>query len=176
MHEKVFGFLINHGQHEVVPVNSTKVLSREIRNIPRQGVSHEWIWLTHSKKMVLEFIVCLFARLEMSITAPKYLDDVWEVEMLVDGMLLCGYLNVTTSLAEENKLPSSGTVFSLESQTLLSPWVIQPFVWAPLQNGRWYGGIATAVDDPSDFCVQLEDFFGTMQYLFTLVSDLPEPL
>lgn len=28
VHEKVFGFLINHGQHEVVPVNSTKVLSR----------------------------------------------------------------------------------------------------------------------------------------------------
>lgn len=169
--EKVFGFLVNHGQHEVVPVNNTKVLSREIRNIPRQGMSHEWIWFTHSKNMTLEFIVCLFAHLEMSITSRKYLDDAWEVEMLVDGMLLCGYLNVTTSLVEENKLRSSGTVFSLEFQTLPSPWVIRPFVWAPLQNGRWYRGIASAVDDPSDFCVQLEDFFDTMQYLFTLLSN-----
>lgn len=126
--------------------------------------------------MTLEFIVCLFAHLEMSITSRKYLDDAWEVEMLVDGMLLCGYLNVTTSLVEENKLRSSGTVFSLEFQTLPSPWVIRPFVWAPLQNGRWYRGIASAVDDPSDFCVQLEDFFDTMQYLFTLLSNLPEPL
>lgn len=176
VHEKVFGFLINHGQHEVVPVNNTKVLSREIRSIPRQGVSHEWICFTYSKKMILEFIVCLFAHLKMSITALRYLDDAWEVEMLVDGMLLCWYLNVTTSLVEENKPQSSGTVFSLESQTLLSPWVIQPFIWAPLQNGRRYGGIATVVDDPSDFCVQLEDFFYTVQYLFTLLSDLPEPL
>lgn len=39
-----------------------------------------------------------------------------------------------------------------------------------------YCGIASAVDDPSDFCVQLEDFFDTMQYLFTLLSNLPEPL
>ncbi|CAO2605114.1 Tudor domain-containing protein 15 [Lemmus lemmus] len=164
MDEKIFGFLINHGQHEVVPGNNTKVLSREIRNIPRQGVSHEWIWFTHSKKMILELSVCLFAHLEMSITSQKYLDNAWEVEML-----LCGYLNVPTSLVEENKLRSSGTIFSLESQTLLSPWV-------PLQNGRWYGSIATAVGDPSDFYVQLEDFFDTMQYLFTLLSDLPEPL
>lgn len=54
--------------------------------------------------MTLEFIVCLFAHLEMSITSWKYLDNAWEVEMLVDGMLFCGYLNVTTSLVEENKL------------------------------------------------------------------------
>lgn len=176
VHKKVFVFLINHGQHEVVPVNNTKVLSREIRSILRQGVSHEWICFTYSKKMILEFIVCLFAHLKMSITALRYLDDAREVEMLVDGMLLCWYLNVTTSLVEENKLRSSGTVFSLESQTLLSPWVIQPFIWAPFQNGRRYGGIATVVDDPSDFCVQLEDFFYTVQYLFTLLADLPEPL
>lgn len=103
--------------------NNTKVLSREIRNIPRPGMSHEWILFTHSNKMTFEFIVCLFAHLEMSITALKYLDDARKVEMLVGGMLLCGYLNATMSLVEENKLPSSGTVFSLESQTLLSPWV-----------------------------------------------------
>ncbi|CAH6786860.1 Tdrd15 [Phodopus roborovskii] len=174
--EKVIGFLVNHRQHERVPADNTNVLSRQIRNIPRQGMPRKCIWIVHSKKTTLEFIVCLFSHLHMNNISLKYLDYAWEVEMLVNGVLLWGYINVTTSLVKENKLTSSGTVLSVEPQTLLSPCVIRPFVWAPLQNGRWYCGIATAVSDPSDFRVQLEDFFDTMKYLFTLLSDIPEPL
>ncbi|ERE69007.1 tudor domain-containing protein 15 [Cricetulus griseus] len=174
--EKVLGFLVNHGQHEAVPVDNTKVFSRQIRNISRQGMAQKRIWFRHSKKTTLEFIVCVFPHLQMSIISLKYLDYAWEVEMLANGVLLWRYLNVSTSLVEENKWPSSGTVLSLEPQILLSPCVTRPFVWAPLQNGRRYCGIATAVSDPSDFCVQLEDFFDIMKYLFTLLSDIPEPL
>ncbi|XP_040586899.1 tudor domain-containing protein 15 [Mesocricetus auratus] len=174
--EKVLGFLVNRGQHEVVPIGNTEVFSKLMRNIPRQSMPHKQIWFTDSKKTTLEFIVCLFPHLQMSVISLKYLDYAWVVEMLVNSVLLWGYLNVSTSLVEENKLPSSGTVLSLEPQTLLSPCVIWPFVWAPLQNDRRYCGIATAVGDPSDFCVQLEDFFDTMKYLFTLLSDIPEPL
>ncbi|DAA24499.1 TPA: tudor-like [Bos taurus] len=53
---------------------------------------------------------------------------------------------------------------------------IVPLCNTKLQNGRQYFGIATAVSDPSDFCVQLEDFFDTMKSLFMLLSDLPEDL
>ncbi|XP_042123213.1 tudor domain-containing protein 15 isoform X1 [Peromyscus maniculatus bairdii] len=176
VNEKVLIVLENHGQHAVVPVSNTEVLSREIRNIPSQGMSHKWIWFTHSEKTTLKFLVCLFAHLEMSIISLKYLNYAWEAEILVDGMLLCVSLNVTSSLEEESELQSLVTVCSLEPQTLLSPCVIRPFVWAPLQSGGQYCGIATAVSDPSDFFVQLEDFFVTMKYLFTLLSDIPEPL
>ncbi|XP_021509980.1 tudor domain-containing protein 15 [Meriones unguiculatus] len=168
MGEKELAFLMDHERHEVVRINDTKVHSGEIINILRHGVSHKRPWFTHS---TLEFIVCLFAHLEMSILSLKCLDHAWEVNILVDGMLLMGYLN-----GEEQKPRSSGPVFGLGPDTLLSPCATRPFVWAPLQNGRWYCGIATAVQDPSDFCVQLEDFFDTMKYLFTLLSDMPEPL
>jgi tudor domain-containing protein 1/4/6/7 len=173
MDEKVLAF-VDYGQRAVVPINNARVPSREVMSSPRQGVPCKWIWLTHS---TLEFIVCLFAHLEMNVLSLKYLDYTWEVDFLVDGMLLWGYLNVTTSQVEEQrKQPSSATVFGLEPQTLLSSCAIQPFVWAPLQNGKRYSGIATAVRDPSDFCVQLEDFFDIMKCLFTLLSDIPEPL
>ncbi|XP_031212590.1 tudor domain-containing protein 15 isoform X2 [Mastomys coucha] len=173
MDEKVLAFL-DHGQRAVVPINNAKVPSGEIMCSPRQGVPCKWIWFTHS---TLECIVCLFAHLETSNLYLKYLDYAWEVDILLDGMLLWGYLNVTTSQVDERrKQPSAGTVLGLEPPALLSPSAIRPFVWAPLQNGKRYSGIATAVCDPSDFCVQLEDFFDVMKYLFTLLSDVPEPL
>uniref|UniRef100_A0A8I6AN93 Tudor domain containing 15 n=1 Tax=Rattus norvegicus TaxID=10116 RepID=A0A8I6AN93_RAT len=151
-----------------------KAPSGEIISSPRRGVPYKCFWFTHS---TLEFIVCLFAHLEMSILSLKYSDYTWEVDLLVNGLLPLGCLNVATSQVEEQrKQRSSGTVFGLEPQTLWSPCTILPSVWPLLQNGKRYSGIATAVCDLSDFCVQLEDFFDIMKHLFTLLSDVPEPL
>nr|XP_013212809.2 tudor domain-containing protein 15 [Ictidomys tridecemlineatus] len=173
---KVLVFLVDHGRCEVVPLNNTKGLSGEIRNIPQQAVPCKWIWFENSRNKPFESIVCLFAHLEINVLFLKYLDSAWEVEILVDGMLLLEYLNFNMDQVEENKLQSSGIIFNMESQTLMSSCAIRSFTWAQLQNGRQYSGIATAVSDPSDFCVQLEDFFDTMKYIFMLLSDLPETL
>lgn len=99
--EKVLAFLIDHGGLEVVSKNNTKVPRSEIISIQRQGGPHKWIWFTHS---TLEFIVCLFDQWEMSILSLKYLDSAWEVEIFVTGMLPLGFLNVTTSQVEEQKI------------------------------------------------------------------------
>uniref|UniRef100_G1PAA3 Tudor domain containing 15 n=1 Tax=Myotis lucifugus TaxID=59463 RepID=G1PAA3_MYOLU len=128
------------------------------------------------KNMPFESIVHLFAHLEIDILFLKYLDSAWEVEILVDGLLLLEYLNLNTVHVEENKLRSSEIIFSVASKTPVSPSTVRSFTWAQLQNGRQYSGIATAVSDPSDFCIQLDDFFDTMKSVFILLSDLPETL
>nr|XP_014721892.2 tudor domain-containing protein 15 [Equus asinus] len=171
--EKVLVFLVDCGRFEIVPLCNTKVLSSEIRNIPRQAVPCKWIWFENFRNMPFESFVCLFAHMEINILFLKYLDSVWEVEILVDGLLLLEYFN--TVHFEENKLRSS-QIFNVESKTPMSSYTVRSFTWAQLQNGRQYSGIATAVSDPSDFCVQLEDFFDTMKSLFVLLSDLPENL
>ncbi|XP_004418664.1 PREDICTED: tudor domain-containing protein 15 [Ceratotherium simum simum] len=171
--EKVHVFLVDCGRYEIVPFCNTSVLSNEIRNIPRQAVPCKWIWFENFRNIPFESIVCLFAHLEVNILFLKYLDSAWEVEILVDGLLLLEYLN--TVHFEENRLRSS-EIFNVESKTPVSSYTVRSFTWAQLQNGRQYSGIATAVFDPSDFCVQLEDFFDTMKSLFILLSDLPETL
>ncbi|XP_075856692.1 tudor domain-containing protein 15 [Microcebus murinus] len=174
--EKVLVFLVDRGRYEIVPLCNIKVLSNEIRNTPRQAVPCKWIWFENSRNMSFKTIVCLFTHLEINILFLKYLDSAWEVEILVNNLLLLEYLNLNAVLVEENKLRSSGIAFNMESKTPVSSCAIRSFTWAELQNGRQYSGIATAVSDPSDFCVQLEDFFDTMKYLFMLLSDLPETL
>ncbi|KAF3826389.1 hypothetical protein GH733_008914 [Mirounga leonina] len=175
VNEKVLVFLVDCGRYEIIPLGNTKVLSNEIRNIPRQAVPCKWIWCENFRNQSFESIVCLFAHLEINILFLKYLNSVWKVDILVDGLLLMEYLNLNT-VHVENKLKSSETIFNVESKTPVSSCTIRSYTWTQLQNGKQYSGIATAVCDPSDFCVQLEDFFDTMKSLFVLLSDLPENL
>ncbi|XP_053445288.1 tudor domain-containing protein 15 [Nycticebus coucang] len=174
--QRVLVFLVDRGRYEIVPLRNTKELSKEIRNIPRQAVSCKWIWFENSRNVSFESIVCSFTHLEINILFLKYIDSVWEVEILVDNLLLLEYLNLNTVLVEENNRSSLGIAFNVESKIPVSSCLIRSFTWAQLQSGRLYSGIATAISDPSDFWVQLEDFFDTMKYLFILLSDLPETL
>ncbi|XP_077008324.1 tudor domain-containing protein 15 isoform X2 [Tamandua tetradactyla] len=174
--EKVLVFLVDHGRYEVVPLCNTKMLSNEIRNVPRQAVPCKWIWYENSRNMPFESMVGFFAHLKINILFLKCLESTWEVEILVDGLLLLEYLNLNAVQIEENKLRSSEIISNLGSKTPVSPGTMRSFTWAQLQNGRQYSGIATAISDPSDFCVQLEDFFDIMKSLFMLLSDLPENL
>nr|XP_013011173.1 tudor domain-containing protein 15 [Cavia porcellus] len=174
--ENVLVFLVDHGRYETVPLNNTRVLCNEIINIPRQAVPCKWIWFENSKSIPFESIVYLFPHFEVSILFLKYLDTAWEVDILLNGVLLLEYFSPNTIKVEENKVQSSGIIFSMESLALMSPCGVRPFTWTQLQSGGQHCGIATAVSDPSDFWVQLEDFFDTMKYLFVLLSDLPETL
>ncbi|XP_032209091.1 tudor domain-containing protein 15 [Mustela erminea] len=168
--DKVLVFLVDRGRYEIVPLGNIRLLSKEIRNIPRQVVPCKWIWFENFRNRSFESIVSLFAHLEISILFLKYLNSVWKVDILVDGLLLLEYLNTVHA---ENKLKSSEAIFNV---TPVSSCTMRSYTWAQLQNGKRYSGIATAVCDPSDFCVQLEDFFDTMKSLFVLLSDLPENL
>ncbi|XP_058143631.1 tudor domain-containing protein 15 [Dasypus novemcinctus] len=174
--KKLLVFLVDRGRYEIVPLCNTKMLSNEIRNVPRQAVPCKWIWFENSRNMSFETVVVFFAHLEINILFLKCIESTWEVEILVDGLLLLEYLNLNAVEIEKNKLKSLEIIPDLESKTSISSCTIRSFTWAQLQNGRQYSGIATAVSDPSDFCVQLEDFFDVMKSLFVLLSDLPENL
>ncbi|XP_037007737.2 tudor domain-containing protein 15 isoform X2 [Artibeus jamaicensis] len=174
--EKVLVFLVDCGRYEIVPSGNIRVLRNEIRNIPRQAVPCRWIWSENFRNMPFESTVHLFAHLEIDILFLKHVDSAWEVEVLVDGLLLLEFLNSHTVHVEENKLRSSEIIFDVTPRTPVLPHTMRSFTRAQLENGRRYSGIATAVADPSDFCVQLEEFFDTMKSVFTLLSDLPENL
>lgn len=173
--EKMLVFLVDYGRFERVPLGNTQVLGNEVVNIPRQTVTCKWIWFENFKSMSFESIVCLCSHLEISILFLKCSGYVWEVEILVDDMILLEYLHFNINHLED-KYRSSEIMGSLESTTPALTCTVRSFTWVQLQNGRQYPGIATTVCDPSDFCVQLEDFFDTMKNLFMLLSDLPENL
>lgn len=61
----------------------------------------KWIWFENFRNMLFEFFVCLFVYMEINIFFLKYLDFVWEVEILVDGLLFLEYFNIV--YFEENK-------------------------------------------------------------------------
>ncbi|XP_016080222.1 PREDICTED: tudor domain-containing protein 15 [Miniopterus natalensis] len=174
--EKVLVFLVDCGRYDIVPLSNIRVLSNEIRNIPRQAVPCKWIWFENFRNVSFESIVHLFAHLEIDILFLKYLDSAWEVDILIDGLLLLEYLNLNTVHVEENKLRSSEIIFSVASKAPVLSCTVRSFTWARLQNGGRYSGIATAVSDPSDFFIQLDDFFDTMKSVFILLSDLPDTL
>ncbi|XP_045700294.1 tudor domain-containing protein 15 [Phyllostomus hastatus] len=171
--EKVLVFLVDCGRYEIVPLCNIRALTNEIRNIPGLAVPCKWIWSENFRNMPFESIVHLFAHLEIDILFLKYVDSAWEVEVLVDGLLLLEFLNSHTFHAEESKPRSSEIIFEVASETPASPCTTRSFTRARLENGRPYSGVATAASDPSDFCVQLGDSFDAMRSVFTLLSDLP---
>ncbi|XP_068959116.1 tudor domain-containing protein 15 [Petaurus breviceps papuanus] len=173
--EKMLVYLLDCGCHEVVSLMGTKRLSQEIRSIPQQAVCCKWIWIENVRKMSFKATARLFAHLETKILFLRYLKAAWEVEILVDGLLLLEYLNLRVSQNEESNQNHS-EILSLKSQSPVMSFRVNPIRWAPLQRGHWYGGFATAISDPSDFSVQLEDFFDTMTSLCRRLLALPNHL
>ncbi|XP_036606015.1 tudor domain-containing protein 15 [Trichosurus vulpecula] len=173
--EKMLVYLLDCGRYEVVPLLGTKELGQEIRSISQQAVPCKWIWIENARKMSFESIAHLFAHLEIKILFLRYLSAAWEVEILVDGLLLLEYLNLRVSQSEESKQNHSESL-SVELESPVTSFRVNPVRWAPLQSGQQYRGFATAISDPSDFCVQPEDFFDTMTSLCRLLLALPDHL
>ncbi|OXB84377.1 UNVERIFIED_CONTAM: hypothetical protein H355_010804 [Colinus virginianus] len=98
---------------------------------------------------------------------------IWEVEILIGEILLIEYLNQPLSLCQTIKLEKSDNVGCKE---FAKSFRINSIAWTPLRSGRRYPGIATMVTDPSNFCVQFEDFIDCVKKLSLLLSDVPENL
>ncbi|XP_072506103.1 tudor domain-containing protein 15 isoform X2 [Notamacropus eugenii] len=173
--EKMLVYLLDCGCYEVVPLLGTKELSQEIRSIPQQAVQCKWIWIENARKMSFESTAHLFAHLDTKILFLRYLSVAWEVEILVDGLLLLEYLHFNIGQSEETKQNHS-EILGVELESPVMSLRVNPVRWAPLQSGQQYGGFATAIFDPSDFCMQPEDFFDTMTTLYRLLLALPDHL
>lgn len=167
-------YFIDYGNCEVVSLNNAKILSNEIKSIPKQAVFCEWVWF---KKQNIPFVPVVNALLnsEIRILFLRYLESshIWEVEILIGEFLLLEYLDQPSSLCQTIGLERSRNVVCKEFTKYVR---INSITWAPLQSGRRYPGFATMVTDPSNFCVQFEDTFDCMKKLTSLLSVVPENL
>ncbi|NWQ96383.1 TDR15 protein, partial [Burhinus bistriatus] len=102
----------------------------------------------------------------------------WEVDVILDiligEILLQQYLNQLLShcqaiVGPEKCSNTDCKEFDMSFKTNSDTWML-------LQSGRRYPGFATAVTDPSNFCIQFEVLFDCMKNLSLLLSDLPDSL
>ncbi|XP_019392881.1 PREDICTED: tudor domain-containing protein 15 [Crocodylus porosus] len=173
--KKLFVFFVDCGRCEMVSWHNTKMLSDEIRSIPKQVVSCKWVWVKNSGKIPFDHVVQTVAHREIKILFLRYLESscIWEVEILIDGILLLEHLNQISSQDKSKELNCSECASNVHS---MMSFRINSVTWSLLQSGNQYRGFAATVTDPSNFCVQLEDLFDTMKTLFMLLSDLPDNL
>ncbi|XP_015715090.1 tudor domain-containing protein 15 [Coturnix japonica] len=167
-------YFIDYGNYEVVSLNNAKILSNEMKRIPKQAVFCEWVWF---KKRSIPFVPVVNALLnhEIRILFLRYLESshIWEVEILIGEFLLIEYLDQPLSLCQTIRLEKCINVDCKEFAKCVR---INSITWTPLQSGRRYPGFATMVTDPSNFYVQFEDTFDCMKKLTLLLPDVPENL
>uniref|UniRef100_G3U9G4 Tudor domain containing 15 n=1 Tax=Loxodonta africana TaxID=9785 RepID=G3U9G4_LOXAF len=176
---------IDYGNTAVVNTSKIYALKTEFLTIPQLGI-HSFLsgvkWNEPDEIWDSRTVHYFASRVSNRTICCEFLKkhgQKWEVNVICDDRCVTDELLKWTSCSkllqvEENR--SSEIISNLESKTPVSSCAMRSFTWAQLQNGRQYSGIATAVSDPSDFCVQLEDFFDTMKSLFMLLSDLQENL
>uniref|UniRef100_A0A8C8RSI2 Tudor domain containing 15 n=1 Tax=Pelusios castaneus TaxID=367368 RepID=A0A8C8RSI2_9SAUR len=173
--EKMLVFFMDRGRREMVSLHNTKMLSTEIKSIPKQAVACKWIWIENSGKISCDCVINTIAHREIKLLFLKYLESscIWEVDILVDGILFLEYLNQISGKGKITKLNCSESANNVSSKTSALSFRINSVTWMLLQSGNQYPGFATTVTDPSNFCIQLEDLFDTMKTLFMLLTDLP---
>ncbi|NXT37089.1 TDR15 protein, partial [Pelecanoides urinatrix] len=102
----------------------------------------------------------------------------WEIDVILDiiigEILLQEYLNQILSHCQTIAGPEKSS--DTDYKEFDTSFKINSITWMLLQSGRRYPGFATAVTDPSNFCIQFEVFFDCMKNLSLLLSDLPDNL
>ncbi|XP_075564620.1 tudor domain-containing protein 15 [Pelecanus crispus] len=169
-------FFIDYGKHEVVSLNNAKMLSDKIKSIPKQAVFCKWVWLKKLKKTQFVHVVNALLDCEIRILFLRYLESshIWEVDILVGEILLQEYLNQLLSHCRTTVGPGKSS--NTDCKEFETSFKINSVMWMLLQSGRRYPGFATAVSDPSNFCIQFEVLFDCMKDLSLLLSDLPDHL
>ncbi|NXL59793.1 TDR15 protein, partial [Chordeiles acutipennis] len=99
----------------------------------------------------------------------------WEIDVICYGKSMSNYL-----LQKKSRISHCETTVEKSSNTdckeFDTSFKINSVMWTLLQSGRRYPGFATAVTDPSNFCIQFEVLFDCMKNLVLLLSDLPDNL
>ncbi|KAI1241272.1 hypothetical protein IHE44_0009747 [Lamprotornis superbus] len=169
-------FFMDYGTCEMVSLNNAKMLSDEIKSIPKQAVFCRWICFKNMRRIHLAHLVNVLLDCEIRILFLRYLksSDIWEVDILVGQFTLQEYLNQLLSHCWTIVGPEECSNTNCKEFDM--SFKINSVMWMLLRSGRTYPGCATAVTDPSNFSVQFEIFFDCMQNLSLLLSDLPDNL
>ncbi|XP_059698938.1 tudor domain-containing protein 15 [Haemorhous mexicanus] len=169
-------FFMDYGTCEMVSLNNAKILSDEVKSIPKQAVYCRWICFKNLKKIHLDHVVNALLDCEIRILFLRYLksSDIWEVDILVGEVTLQEYLNQILSHCWTIVGPEKCS--NTNCKEFDTSFRINSVMWMLLRSGRTYPGCATAVTDPSNFSIQFEIFFDCMRNLSLLLSDLPDNL
>ncbi|XP_071598136.1 tudor domain-containing protein 15 [Heliangelus exortis] len=169
-------FFMDYGKCEMVSLNNAKMLSGKIRSIPKQAVFCKWVSFKKLKKAEFVHVVNILLDREVRILFLRYEESshIWEVDILIGEVPLQEYLKQLLSnhwsIVEQKKYSNA------ECRECETSFRMHSVTWMLLQSGRKYAGFATAVTDPSNFCVQFEVLFNCMKNLSLLLSDLPDNL
>nr|XP_009685328.1 PREDICTED: tudor domain-containing protein 15-like [Struthio camelus australis] len=169
-------FLMDCGKSEMVSLHNAKMLSDEMKSIPKQAVPCKWVWLKNSNRIPFVHLFNALLDHKIRILFLRYLESsrLWEVEILIGDILLLEYLNQLFTHGKTIVAPvKSGNI---DCKAFATSFRINSVTWMLLQSGRRYPGFATTVTDPSNFCIQLEGLFECMKNLSLLLSDLPDNL
>ncbi|KAM6432709.1 tudor domain-containing protein 15 [Rhynochetos jubatus] len=167
---------MDYGKCEMVSLNNVKMLSDTIKSVPKQAVFCKWVWFKKLKNVHFVHVVNALLDHEVRILFLRYLESshMWEVDILIGEILLWEYLNQLLSHHWTDFRPVESS--NADDKDFDTSFKIDSITRMLMQSGRRYPGFATAVTDPSNFCIQFEVLFDCMKNLFLLLSDLPDNL
>ncbi|XP_010138976.1 PREDICTED: tudor domain-containing protein 15-like [Buceros rhinoceros silvestris] len=169
-------FFMDYGNWEVVSLNKAKMLSDEMKSISKQAVFCKWVWFKNLTGIQFVHAVNIFLLHEIRILFLRYLESshVWEVDILIGNLLLQDYLNQHLSHCQAVVGPEESS--NTDCKEFDRSFKRNSIPWTLLDSDKRYFGFATAVTDPSNFCIQFEFLFEYMVSLSLLLSDLPDDL
>ncbi|KAJ7341489.1 hypothetical protein JRQ81_005645 [Phrynocephalus forsythii] len=172
--EQMLVFFMDLGTFEMVSIHDTQLMSYKIKSIPRNAVQCKWVWIENLSNLSFKRIANIIKYHKTKILFLRYLESafIWEVDILIGGILLLEYWNQFPLLKSLESLNLSDNLHVDERVQFKQ----NSISWASFQINRVYPGFVTSVTDPSDFFIQLEDSFRGLKTLFKLLSDLPENL
>ncbi|XP_066478649.1 tudor domain-containing protein 15 [Tiliqua scincoides] len=168
-------FFLDMGKYEIVSLHDVRMLSREIRSIPRNAVLCKWAWVESLHGLSFESVAEMIKCHEIKILFLRYLQAfIWEVDILIDGILLLEHWKQCFSCKRNlEKCNISRGVTNKDRKMAELSLKLNSIPWTQFQNGRSYPGFVTSVTDPSNFCIQLEDSFKYLKALFKEISEVP---
>ncbi|XP_069582928.1 tudor domain-containing protein 15 [Ranitomeya imitator] len=155
---------VDHGASEILSVHNAKKLSLEARSIPKQAIACKWIGTEQIGQNVFAAHLESILQKEIKIIFLEFLEctNAWQVEILVDGLLLLQYLQSVLNVADINlDKTNSHSQASISSSQI--PWNrLKPLELCP--------GFITSFNSPSSFFVQLTDSVNMMDALSQLMQ------
>ncbi|XP_064411322.1 tudor domain-containing protein 15, partial [Latimeria chalumnae] len=194
---------VDNGITEVVSFSNVKKLNSDIRDIHREAVLCRWVENSSTKELSNEINTNMLFDQEVKIIFLRHLEcnQAWEVEFInrespsstlpappsdKENSLLQDAKKTSSTMSKKERLLFTEVASSnsnSDSEAMAGHFMLDNLtgteltlssaLWTPVHSGKEYFGFATAVIDPSEFYIQLEDSLEIMKTLFVLLVELP---
>ncbi|XP_068136320.1 tudor domain-containing protein 15 [Hyperolius riggenbachi] len=164
-------FFVDYGAHEMISMHNAKALTPTAQSIPYQAVACKWTWTEKIGESLLRKQLQSLLHNEVQVLFLKFLEleNVWKVEILVDGVMLMEHFNTVFHQAEL-KTNNAETFFHFESETL--PTIQRP----SFKCLELVAGFVTTFHSPSTFNIQVQNSLDTMNVLSQYIENLADDL